>query len=135
MDCNHEDGRGVHPDDDDIDCDDRTTRVPELLVEQIEAADVVLINKIDLAGPDRVRTASSLAQSLNGEAEMVTVRYGCMPTTTLLSEARREKRAPGREEGDDDESSRSSASGSVDDIGDMSLEELNDLMADTPTPA
>ncbi len=52
MDCNHEDGRGLHPDGDDIDCDDRTTRVSELLVKQIEAADVVLINKIDLAGPD-----------------------------------------------------------------------------------
>ena len=51
-------------------------KIPELLAEQVEAADIILINKIDLAGPEQVKVASALARTLNTEAIMEEVKYG-----------------------------------------------------------
>jgi G3E family GTPase len=50
--------------------------IPELLAEQVEAANVILINKIDLAGPEQVKVASTLARTLNENAIMEEVKYG-----------------------------------------------------------
>jgi G3E family GTPase len=59
-------------------------KVPELLAEQVEAADVILINKKDLAGPEQVKIASTLAKSMNKDAEMVEVEYGRVRPITIL---------------------------------------------------
>lgn len=59
-------------------------KVPELLAEQVEAANVILINKKDLAGPEQVKIASSLARSMNKDAEMEEVEYGRVSPMTIL---------------------------------------------------
>jgi G3E family GTPase len=51
-------------------------KVPELLAEQVEAANLILINKVDLAGPEQVEVASSLAKSLNEDAAIFEVEFG-----------------------------------------------------------
>ena len=51
-------------------------QVPDLLAEQVEAANVLLINKKDLAGPDQVDIASALARSMNKDAVIEHVEYG-----------------------------------------------------------
>lgn len=61
-----------------------TRKVPELLAEQVEAANVILINKKDLAGPEQVKIASSLARELNKDADMEEVEYGRVSPKTIL---------------------------------------------------
>ena len=51
-------------------------KVPELLAEQVEAADILVINKVDLAGKEQVKVASSLAKSLNDEATLFETEFG-----------------------------------------------------------
>jgi len=59
--------------------------VPELLAEQVEAADVLVINKIDLAGEEQVQTASNVAQSLNKDASMYKVKFGEVSAADILN--------------------------------------------------
>jgi len=59
-------------------------KVPELLAEQIEAADVLLINKADIAGEDQVKTASSLASVLNDKAALFESKFGRVPLRDVL---------------------------------------------------
>ena len=59
-------------------------KVPELLAEQVEAADVLIINKIDLAGEEQVKVASELARTLNEKARMETVSFGKASTQEIL---------------------------------------------------
>lgn len=59
--------------------------VPELLVEQVEAADLLLINKVDLAGPDQVKIATTLAKALNEKAEVMEVEFGAVSPKLILS--------------------------------------------------
>ena len=51
-------------------------KVPELLAEQIESADVLLLNKIDLAGPEQVKVAAALARTINSKAILEEVEFG-----------------------------------------------------------
>lgn len=51
-------------------------KVPELLSEQIEAADVLVLNKIDLAGEEQVKIASSMVKAMNEKAKVFEVNYG-----------------------------------------------------------
>lgn len=62
-------------------------KVPELLAEQIEAANVILLNKKDLAGQEQVQVASSLAQSLNDKAKIVAVEYGKVQPSDILKDS------------------------------------------------
>jgi len=59
-------------------------KVPELLAEQVEAADLLIINKIDLAGPEQVEIASSVARGLNAKADMQQVEFGRVSPTRIL---------------------------------------------------
>ena len=59
-------------------------KVPELLAEQVEAANVILINKIDLAGPEQVKVASALAKSMNKDAVLEEVLYGKVAPQQIL---------------------------------------------------
>jgi len=60
-------------------------KVPELLAEQVEAADILLINKIDLAGPDQVEVASSVAKALNKDAPLYEVSFGKVDPAKILN--------------------------------------------------
>eukprot|EP00804_Cyclotella_cryptica_P025766 CCRYP_002957-RC/>CCRYP_002957-RC protein AED:0.10 eAED:0.10 QI:120/0.25/0.4/1/0.25/0.4/5/136/518 len=51
-------------------------KIPELLAEQVEAADLLLVNKVDLAGDKQVKIASGLAMGLNEKAQVVEVNFG-----------------------------------------------------------
>jgi len=59
-------------------------KVPELLAEQVEAADMLMINKADLAGEEQVLTASSLASGLNDKAEVFVSEFGRVPLEKVL---------------------------------------------------
>ena len=62
-------------------------KVPELLAEQVEAADLLLINKIDLAGKDQVKVANGLARGLNEKAAIMEVEFGHVDPEELLGKA------------------------------------------------
>ena len=59
-------------------------KVPELLAEQVEAADLLLVNKVDLAGRDQTQIASGLARGLNEKAGVVEVEFGEVDAKELL---------------------------------------------------
>ena len=51
-------------------------KVPELLAEQIEDADILLLNKIDLAEQKQIEVAEALARSINKNAILEKVEFG-----------------------------------------------------------
>lgn len=59
-------------------------KVPELLAEQVEAADVLLMNKVDLAGGERVTTASKVARGLNDKAKLFETTFGDVSALELI---------------------------------------------------
>ena len=66
-------------------------KVPELLAEQVEAADVLVINKIDLADEEQVRVATGLAKSLNDKAGVFAVKFGDISVKEVLQAAKVER--------------------------------------------
>ena len=77
--------------------DDRT--VMDLLVDQIEFADVVVINKVDLVGDNHVERIRALIARLNPEARLLEASHGRVPLEEILNTGRfdfdRAARAPG----------------------------------------
>ncbi|MBB3342766.1 GTP-binding protein [Luteimonas sp. RC10] len=71
----------------------------DLLVEQVEFADVVVIAKCDLAGPERIARVRAVVRALNRDAHIVESRHGDVPPAELLDTGRfdfeRAQRAPG----------------------------------------
>ena len=59
-------------------------KVPELLAEQIEDADVLLLNKIDLAGEKQIEVAEALARSINDKAVVEKVEFGKIASPTQI---------------------------------------------------
>jgi len=59
-------------------------KIPELLAEQVEAADILVLNKVDLAGKEQVRVASTLAKSLNDKAGLFEVEFGDVSVREIL---------------------------------------------------
>jgi G3E family GTPase len=59
-------------------------KVTELMVEQVEAADIILINKLDLAGEAQVKIASSVARGLNKDAVLEVVKFGKISPQQIL---------------------------------------------------
>jgi G3E family GTPase len=59
-------------------------KVSELLAEQVEAADLLLINKIDIATKEQVQIASKVARALNEKAKLEQVAFGKVSPTQLL---------------------------------------------------
>jgi G3E family GTPase len=66
--------------------DDRT--LVELLVDQIEFADVVVINKVTAAGLQRTNETRRLIRSLNPTAELIECDFGDVPLASLLRTGR-----------------------------------------------
>jgi len=61
-------------------------RITELLAEQVETANIILVNKKDLAGPDEVKVASSVARGLNPGAKLDVVEFGKVSPTQILGD-------------------------------------------------
>ncbi|MEO1705530.1 MAG: GTP-binding protein [Pseudomonadota bacterium] len=62
--------------------DDRT--LVNLLVEQIEFADVVILNKVDDAGRERTNAARRIIRSLNADAVIIETNHSAVPADTIL---------------------------------------------------
>ncbi len=56
----------------------------DLLVDQIEFADVIVLNKATDAGPDRVALACAIIRSLNPDARIVEADHGRVPLDAVL---------------------------------------------------
>ncbi|GFH50195.1 hypothetical protein CTEN210_06671 [Chaetoceros tenuissimus] len=66
-------------------------KVPELLSEQIESADVLVINKIDLAGEEQTKVATSLAKILNQKATLYETKFGDISVKQILDAGKIER--------------------------------------------
>lgn len=64
--------------------DDERTLV-NLLVEQIEFADVVVLNKIEDAGSHKAKAARQIIRSLNADAQILEVNYSDVPANKILN--------------------------------------------------
>ena len=67
--------------------DDKRTMV-DLLVEQIEFADVIVLNKIDDASPGQLDVARKIVRSLNPAADMVETNFARAPFERILNTGR-----------------------------------------------
>jgi G3E family GTPase len=66
--------------------DERT--IVNLLVEQIEFADVIILNKVSDAGPVLVETARKIIRSLNAGAELIEADFAGVPLSDVLDTGR-----------------------------------------------
>ena len=64
--------------------DDRT--LVNLLVEQIEFADVVILNKVTDAGPERTDAARKIIRSLNADARIIETDHSDVPADAIPDE-------------------------------------------------
>lgn len=62
--------------------DERT--VVDLLIDQVEFADVILISKTDLMEPDQVDRLAALLKTLNTEAKVIPIQEGAVELTEVL---------------------------------------------------
>lgn len=66
--------------------DDRS--LVTLLTEQIEFADVIILNKCADAGPERVDAARKIIRALNGDAEIIETTHSIVPASAILDTGR-----------------------------------------------
>jgi G3E family GTPase len=64
--------------------DDDHRPIVNLLVEQIEFADVVVLNKLDIAKPHEIEAARTIVRSLNAEAKIIETSEGRVPLASML---------------------------------------------------
>ncbi|MEO1192463.1 MAG: zinc metallochaperone GTPase ZigA [Pseudomonadota bacterium] len=62
-----------------------TRTLVNLLVEQIEFADVIILNKIDAADPDQLDAARKIIKSLNSDATVIETNMSRVPLDTVLN--------------------------------------------------
>ncbi|ABD08760.1 Cobalamin synthesis protein, P47K [Rhodopseudomonas palustris HaA2] len=62
--------------------DDRT--LVDLLVEQIEFADVIVLNKVSATSPARLEAARAIVRSLNSDARIIETDFGDVPLQSVL---------------------------------------------------
>jgi G3E family GTPase len=62
--------------------DDRS--LVSLLTEQIEFADVVILNKVSAAGPERTDVARKIIRSLNADAKIIEADHSAVPASAIL---------------------------------------------------
>jgi G3E family GTPase len=65
-------------------CGSEQRKVAELLAEQVEAADILLMNKADLASKEQLEVALALTRTINGDAKMEVVEYGKVSPQMIL---------------------------------------------------
>jgi G3E family GTPase len=66
---------------------DKRTLV-DLLVEQIEFADVIVLNKVDDASPQQRHAARAIIRSLNPDADLIEANHGKVPFDRVLNTGR-----------------------------------------------
>lgn len=71
--------RQLHVDDED------ERGIVDLLVDQVEFADVILLNKIDLVSREELDAVGSLIKKLNPAADIIPIKYGIIPPDKLLN--------------------------------------------------
>jgi G3E family GTPase len=78
---------------------DDTRSVVELLVEQVEFADVIVLNKLDQVDESEQARLRGVLQALNPQAQIIGARFGQVPLAAILNTGRfdfeRAERAPG----------------------------------------
>ncbi len=62
--------------------------IVDLLVDQIEFADVLLLNKTDLVSADDVQQVAALLRRMNPRAKLITTSYGDVPLAEILNTGR-----------------------------------------------
>ena len=62
--------------------------VVDLLIEQVEFADVIVVNKSDLVPPDQLQRLEGILQALNPRARILTSRFGRVPLAEILETGR-----------------------------------------------
>lgn len=62
--------------------DDRS--LVQLLVDQIEFADVIVLNKVDVATPEQLAAARSIIRSLNADARIIETSHARVPARDIL---------------------------------------------------
>jgi G3E family GTPase len=68
--------------------EDDTRPLVNLLVEQIEFADVILLNKIDVASPAEIDAARKIIHALNPDAELIETAMSRAPIDKILNTGR-----------------------------------------------
>lgn len=68
--------------------DDDDRNIVDLLVDQVEFADVIVVNKVDLVDDDTLARLEELLRLLNPQAEIITARRGRVPLERLLHTGR-----------------------------------------------
>ncbi len=63
--------------------DDRT--LVHLLTDQLEFADVVILNKVNDAGPEKANVARKIIRSLNADARIIETDHGAVPPMDVLN--------------------------------------------------
>lgn len=66
--------------------DERT--LVDLLVDQVEFADTLIINKCDLVSEDELATVRQVVRSLNADAELIETRHADVPVNQIFSTGR-----------------------------------------------
>lgn len=59
--------------------------IADLLIEQIEFANVIVVNKIDLVSPEEVQKLQKVLQKLNPEAVIIPATFGQVPLDSILN--------------------------------------------------
>ncbi len=59
--------------------------IVNLLVDQIEFADVIVLNKLDVAKPHEIEAARTIIRALNAEARIVETTEACAPLDSILA--------------------------------------------------
>ena len=62
----------------------QSANVVDLLVSQVEFADVILLNKADLAGPERVSAAVAAVKRLNPRAKLIPTTHSAVNVADML---------------------------------------------------
>ena len=79
--------------------EDDHRNVADLLVDQVEFADVILISKTDLAGEDDIKRLTAILKTLNTEAQIIPIANGQVDLDAILNTGRfnfsRAQQAPG----------------------------------------
>jgi len=68
--------------------DDDNRTIVDLLVEQIEFADVIVLNKIDDAAPEKAEAARKIVRALNPEADIIETSFSQVPMSRVLGTGR-----------------------------------------------
>ncbi|CAG2138249.1 Putative metal chaperone YciC [Cupriavidus yeoncheonensis] len=76
----------VQPHADDSDEDDRT--VVDVLIAQVEFADVIVLNKADLVGADALARLEAVLRAFNPRAEVIPASFGKVPAANVLDTRR-----------------------------------------------